>query len=67
MKNIIVLKKLEEMISENQDLTFGEILYSIFRNTNSKLGRNDFVFKIRALENNTIYTFIENAIEKEEK
>jgi hypothetical protein len=65
MKNIIVLKKIEEMFLKNPDLTSGEILYSIFRNGNSKLGESDFVFKLRGLENNTIYTFIENAIEKE--
>jgi hypothetical protein len=67
MNNLVVLKKLEEMFLKNPDLTSGEILYSIFRNGNSKLGDFDFVFRLRSLKDNSIYTFIENAIEKEEK
>jgi hypothetical protein len=67
MNKLIVLSKIKEFFLLNKDLTAGELIYSIFRNGNANLGTCDVLFKIRDLDDNTIYTLVETAIEKEEK
>lgn len=67
MNNIIVIKMLEDMVLSNKHLTIGEILYSVFRERNSKLPFNDFAFVLRYMSNNDFYTIIEKAHNQEKE
>lgn len=67
MDTLLVIERFKDMALDNRDMSFGELVYSVFREKNSKLPFNDVAFVCRAMENNEWYTIIERAIEKEEK
>lgn len=66
MNTLITLRQFNQFVSNNKDLTFCELIYSIFRNSNSGLELNDCFFKIRELSNNELFTLIERAEKSEE-